>query len=404
MKITDSFLFKLTTIAFLALTLAACQPKVATVARPVAKATSTAIPTRNATEPALAPQVRTPTTQQNSTRAANPTVVASNTPAAVRTVAQSTPVIPVGSFSSSSFQKAPPADILQQLADGAWGGGGGTLTLCENYKTGITSHFDIRNPKNEKVMEQYHRQIFTSCGWKKNEQVQAVLTYPSGKISSTKISADDLYGGFEFDFTPLPGDPLGGYSISFQGSSGKSGFSFQVNKTSTPGLIDVEAGKLLVFGFQPNEKVRLVSYQAGQNGLLKFEGIQEFQVDGSGLLFITHNIKLLHDPLENPYNVYAIGERSGTYPKHKFVGTVQLACPGAPASRLVIGRFMKTIAVVDARIFPGISQNKTAQLKLGAQGMLLQGPECANQAFWWKIDQGWVPESVNGQYVLQPAY
>jgi hypothetical protein len=56
---------------------------------------------------------------------------------------------------------------------------------------------------------------------------------------------------------------------------------------------------------------------------------------------------------------------------------------------------------VDVRISPGFAQKIVTQLKPGASQTIKEGPTCVENTFWWKIDQGWVPESVGGKYVLQ---
>ena len=88
----------------------------------------------------------------------------------------------------------------------------------------------------------------------------------------------------------------------------------------------------------------------------------------------------------------------------------QDACGDAPAPRLMVGRHGVPLpgAVVDVYAAPEEGGALAGQLVPDRLFQVLGGPECRDGVWWWNIADGidyygnWIPESVNGVYVVEP--
>ncbi len=84
-------------------------------------------------------------------------------------------------------------------------------------------------------------------------------------------------------------------------------------------------------------------------------------------------------------------------------------CPGAPAPRLVIGRWANVTpgASNNLRDQPGKSGNILTQVSGGDSVLVLDGPTCADGFAWWKVsynDQiGWMAEGSGSSYFTAPT-
>ncbi len=113
-----------------------------------------------------------------------------------------------------------------------------------------------------------------------------------------------------------------------------------------------------------------------------------------------------------PQWVFAI-DQSGPEPDatprviHVTVGEGR--CPTSYTTRLKSGD--RTWAISDGklnlRIGPGTANRVAAQVQPGESLMVLRGPRCANNMFWWEVqlesgEQGWVSEGDAEEYFLGP--
>ena len=83
-------------------------------------------------------------------------------------------------------------------------------------------------------------------------------------------------------------------------------------------------------------------------------------------------------------------------------------CPGAPASQLVIGRESVTTAgVPNLRDRPGLAGKIYVQIPANVRVMVLDGPFCADQYAWWKVDYqdqtGYIAEGDSTEYYALPT-
>lgn len=75
-------------------------------------------------------------------------------------------------------------------------------------------------------------------------------------------------------------------------------------------------------------------------------------------------------------------------------------CPGAAPQKVVIGDNARVCTESDDLIVrkgPGLDRNKLTGIKPGTIFMIIDGPACANNWFWWKVEldsglEGWVAE------------
>jgi hypothetical protein len=75
-------------------------------------------------------------------------------------------------------------------------------------------------------------------------------------------------------------------------------------------------------------------------------------------------------------------------------------CPGAPPQRVMIGEKARVCTISDDLIMrkgPGLDGKELTGIKPGTNFMIIDGPSCANNWFWWKVEldsglEGWVAE------------
>lgn len=88
----------------------------------------------------------------------------------------------------------------------------------------------------------------------------------------------------------------------------------------------------------------------------------------------------------------------------------QDSCGDAPAPRLTVNRHGVPLpgAVVEVYASPDVGGGLAGQLAPDHVFQVLGGPECRDGAWWWNVTDGidyydhWIPETVNGAYVVEP--
>jgi hypothetical protein len=175
---------------------------------------------------------------------------------------------------------------------------------------------------------------------------------------------------------------------------------------SEPRLYSVDDTKLVLYGFVPNETVRLFAYR--EELLLKFSGWSQYQVDSSGKLVLKAPNHVIY---------YVVGNLSGLVGNRRFghggfEGRPILVAPcGGLPSYLESNHTMQPNAsvesMVELRAEPGFLNATESQVAQGTLVHLRQGPKCIDNTPWWQIligngQMGWIPEYQDGVYLLKP--
>jgi hypothetical protein len=89
---------------------------------------------------------------------------------------------------------------------------------------------------------------------------------------------------------------------------------------------------------------------------------------------------------------------------------VQNSCGDALVSRLNAGQPAQVVVGQGAnnvRVDPGKDGELLGQIPEGQQFMVIDGPECIENMFWWHVDynglNGWTAEGDNSVYWLEPV-
>ncbi|MCJ7569139.1 MAG: SH3 domain-containing protein [Anaerolineales bacterium] len=92
---------------------------------------------------------------------------------------------------------------------------------------------------------------------------------------------------------------------------------------------------------------------------------------------------------------------------------IDKGCPGAPQQRVMIGEKARVCTKSDDLIVrkgPGSVGKELTSIKPGTNFMIIDGPSCANNWFWWKVEldsglEGWVAEGGDNidPYFICPA-
>jgi hypothetical protein len=182
-------------------------------------------------------------------------------------------------FSPSTINTIPPADILPEIT--YYGGGGG---FCEGTYTQpvIETNFTTRSAN---LLQKIS---ILSCGWAPNDQVAIKVRQPDGQEKSFTQTVESTFMGDSlwFEYATDLNSPQGTYLFSFSGSNGEASYSIPVSLS--PGVFIKEVsgnkGRLMLFGFQPNETVRLFEYQRRPNDFAAMLlGWREYTVDSAGI-------------------------------------------------------------------------------------------------------------------------
>lgn len=297
-----------------------------------------------------------------------------------------TPTPEITFFSLDYASTSPPDDIIQHLT---WSGGmGGSSPPCEG---------SYPNPGIEfapEEIELFETMFVRSCGWRKGEIVEVSIYKPGGIVDEIQESAE--FGYIELRFVPELDAPTGKYTVEFSGSSGRTDTKVRVNSLDDPRFFIIPENKeIILWGFKPNEVIRLIAYQ--DIGGYNFYAWQEFAVDQSGYLEI--DVDLDENEQYFPYFV-AIGEESGQVDyRHKGWGGLfrvgigylgEIYCEGAPPIIEGINNRVK-VRVVSPDAFVKISINDQEgvryPIKEGTVLEVFDNPQCEDQMFWWHVSK-----------------
>ncbi len=337
-----------------------------------------------------------------------------------------TPTPMTADFSLTNARKNNPGDVLDEIYFGGVGGGGSVVCTRSSDARPYLA-FNSGNSGIE-LMRSIH---VTACGWDKGERVQVFVRYPNGRTTRelARVVKDSEARGdhylASYYFIPDWQDTPGTYNITFSGSSGMVSVPFRVYRPKDTRVIWFGNGELLLHEFAPREKVRLFVYDKpiDSSDGMGLSGWQEYQVDSQGNLMIW----LPKDP---KFYMIVVGVRSGessraylsTYPVSLGVRRLEpgksyvlrSSCPGAPAQRLRIGITAEVCTKRDRVIIregASRSSREIVRLEPGTSFRVVDGPSCANNWSWWKINwggsnTGWVAEGGDrvDPYFICPVF
>ena len=263
--------------------------------------------------------------------------------------------------------------------------------------------------------------------WPDDTPVRFLVTDPNGRtLERDMIRSSD--GILRAAYQPALSDPTGVWSFELDPDHRKLRWEVTIQPpqdhylylfSDDPFDLSARPFHLLLTGFQPNENVRLIGYYN-----FTLAGWQDVRVGPDGSLEMASDIPSLLMVRDTSSIFYvAYGDQTGevhllsTRSINREYGGVDLYCPGARAPRLKLiggvlsyGRVASTDGT-DLRVHtaPGFSAPVSARLPEGTSFVLLEHPQCADAAFWWNIradalngQTGWVAESQNGVYLLEP--
>lgn len=311
-------------------------------------------------------------------------------------------------FKKANLNKVPPKDILQQVS--FFGGGGGII--CPQ---GLTPNKpEIASAPDDEVL--MNQSTLIACEWTKGEVLKGTVIYPNGFVFTKRVDLlinEGLYYGV-LNFTPGLTDPVGNYTFILEGKSGMVKDIVNFKKPVGPHLFVVDSKTIMFYGFSAQEKVRLVNYAFGTGD---FIGWQEYTMDDMGQLLLksaapfdgyfwaTGKSGDAQLPREHPL------DGGSLYPNYE-VTIKNIICGDLPSringERRGFIAFTKDGGNLRFHSIPGLAAPVTAKIPEGVEFFVEGGPKCANGLTWWKISVsdpnavGWVAESYNGEYLLEP--
>jgi hypothetical protein len=165
------------------------------------------------------------------------------------------------------------------------------------------SPYDTPTPTYIPTMELLMPGYYVMCGWIIDLSLSATVEYPDGRLEPLSIQIEEYEAGEYmawFSFTPQLDDPEGEYIFRTEGGPFKSMSTVYYFRPDGPRLIPKNGDQIFLYGFAPQEPVRLFCYDVDTYTLL---GWQEYQVDGNGQLTL--------DVAGGRCNFAALGLQSG---------------------------------------------------------------------------------------------
>ena len=227
-----------------------------------------------------------------------------------------------------------------------------------------------------------------ACGWQPDERVRVTVRPPGGEEFARDVQVVEDLGAYYacFEYSAAPDDPLGSYTFILEGESGTVERSVQVTEPLWPRL-KRDGGRLLLWAFEPGERVRLLAYERagyepgvllGEVGVLA--GWREYRVDSSGRLAIQ---------VEGDYAYAIVGDVSG-----------EVLPYGATSFRDVLSFDVEADTgsePLDVREGPGRDQRVVSQVASGTRMRVNAQPRQLAEGTWLPVrlddgSEGWVLE------------
>lgn len=191
-------------------------------------------------------------------------------------------------LSLTDFTHTAPSDILTEVT---WfGGGGGDSAVIDCLQ------FDepTINIEPSSHLEIWDEVFIETCGWQYQEAVSIVLEKPSGLIVQENYTASEDEWGVEYSHKIDLQDEIGEYRITFQGENHTLRTTFTIKLPPKPVVLYDGKMRLLIYGFSPNEKFRVLLYYKPQNvftSTAQLLGWNAYQVDRYGNLLVSFEIE-----------------------------------------------------------------------------------------------------------------
>ena len=333
-------------------------------------------------------------------------------------------------FDPSTANTVLSEDVLEEIR--YYGGGGGPLAgfnmnFCQNEGQ-PTLAFGLTQMTDVEISKGYYSPISVTCGWQIDEQVTVTITNPEGQtyVQSEAGSPESrfdngLITGYYVAVTWLPYEVLqsqaasssdlftlhgiepimpGDYQIQFDGQSGSVHMTIQVTPTTQGRAERSSSGGIILFGFAPDEHVRVIYYPDQQPPIW-----HEYQVGSNGELWIKEF------PDGGSYVVFS--ERFG-YITTMLGSTSALKCGNALPTRTQPGRWLHLATFLQGEGLPlhtmpdsssSITSTFPYELPQGPYVLTISEPTCGENSTWWKVRTldnqiGWAMESNEHSYYL----
>lgn len=320
-----------------------------------------------------------------------------------------TPIKTVHEFKRGTINTIPPQNILDEVFYYLGGGGG---EVCDP-SIAEGKLYVARKPQASVLMTQ---STMIVCGWKKGEVLKAKIIYPNGievKSSIAAIEDDRRYYG-RLDLKPAITDPIGNYTFVIEGQAGTVRETAYFKKPIGPHLFIADKNTIMFYGFSANEKVRLFYYGLDE----RFVGWQEYAMDSTGQAYIRVSVdpngyfcaigKTGEVPL--PFEPSLFGG-TGYYPSASITGN-SASCSATKPTRLRVGMNAEvTTSGAAPQLALRAKASKSAEqvhvIAAGRDMVILDGPTCADNAYWWYIRseqgfEGWAREGDSEDYWIDP--
>lgn len=282
--------------------------------------------------------------------------------------------------------------------------------------------------------------MITTCGWKAGETVKITIRDPRGDFRTVEAKATpakhakDVYE-VNFFYQPPITAPEGIYRFTFEGS-GITGLGtvkakvtfkrptqarlFALSDDAVKPAFGAQGGKhsLMLFGFLPEEPVRLFAYKV-EGARITFFGWQDFTTDRLGQLAVNVDLSPeIDNQAEMAYFAYA--RETHFVSQERFNAEARsisdrfpmdLYCPGAQTPRITSREEVRAVSGEKLKIVqvPGFGSRVTVEAPGGATLYAFGQPKCIDHAFWWQVwlrdpvRYGWAAESFQGKYLVEPA-
>jgi len=308
----------------------------------------------------------------------------------------------------------PPADVLKEVA--YYSGLGGCNDYCGAPPPPCLQPTFLQLESEKEWLSHVNIQM---CGWQPAENISVTMTYQGSIFQTFEVQANS--GGEAWYSLPVTSMVPGIYSVILDAPSGHLETKFNIYMPSTPRMYSVSDTKLILFGFSPNENIRLFAYEMiffnpPDYNALHLSGWSSYQVDSSGMLIV--NV---------PYDIgiayFVVSEVSGlvvdsdTTLRRRTLGRTASpifasTCGGPPSFLMLIVQFNPFVSTAESstismRADPGFSKTILSDLPPRTNVTVLRGPECVDNTPWWygrteDGSEGWMPEYQNDIYLLQP--
>lgn len=323
--------------------------------------------------------------------------------------------IAVEEFHTSNMNETLPADILEEIAYYS-GGGPSDDFQCNTPQIAI-------DPKDAELMS---LNVFTICGLSNGQSLLGQIRYPDGRTITQDVQILTSPNGTiyaELGFMPNINDPAGVYDFSLEGIDGKFESNAYYHLPIGTRLYDLGNNQVFLYGFMPNENVRLFAYYL-DNEVWKFSGWEEYLVDQNGQLVVS----LAFDDIEGTtrsYTFVAVGSISGeaqllfnrpsggrfSWVSGKYMvnspnnSKFYMQCTGEQSlnSHLIEGYHAEVLSSVTLFVNPRLDARALASVSEKSKIYLSSGPYCENNQIWWRADTyegtGYLLEKDDTYYV-----